>query len=105
MRLDDGEKGLSARTIRRRLATLPGLYGYLGARGLIAANPVPTGLSIRKPADHRHLDQMHPADPYTTHTAQNPGRQRRHRSSRRPAHSPRPGHRHPGDAPRRTAPL
>jgi integrase/recombinase XerD len=29
VRLDDGEKGLCARTIRRRLATLSGLYGYL----------------------------------------------------------------------------
>lgn len=60
VRLDDGEKGLSARTIRRRLATLSGLYGYLGARNLIAANPVPTGMSIRKTADHRHRSRSTP---------------------------------------------
>ena len=53
VRLDDREQGLSARTIRRRLATLSGLYGYLGARGLVAASPVPTGLSVRPATDHR----------------------------------------------------
>ena len=46
IRLDDGEKGLSDRTIARRLATLSGLYGYLSACNLIGANPVPTGSSI-----------------------------------------------------------
>ena len=54
VRLVDGEAGLSARTIRRRLATLSGLYGYLGARNVIKVNPVPTGLSVRRPLDHRH---------------------------------------------------
>lgn len=49
VRLADGEKGLSARTIARRLATLSGLYGYLCARGLVTASPVPTGLSVRRP--------------------------------------------------------
>lgn len=53
VRLADGEQGLSARTIRRRLATLSGLYGYLHARGLTTGNPVPTGLSLRAPTDHR----------------------------------------------------
>ncbi|MGI8609993.1 MAG: site-specific integrase, partial [Candidatus Dormibacteria bacterium] len=33
VRLADGETGLSARTIKRRLATLSGLFGYLLARG------------------------------------------------------------------------
>ena len=46
IRLDDGEKGLSDRTIARRLATLSGLYGYLSACNLIGANLVPTGSSI-----------------------------------------------------------
>src|SRR6478735_7955271 len=54
VRLVDGETGLSARTIRRRLATLSGLHGYLGARNLVPANPVPTALSVRQPSDHRH---------------------------------------------------
>ena len=29
MRLSDGEQGLSSRTIKRRLATLSGLFGFL----------------------------------------------------------------------------
>jgi hypothetical protein len=48
VRLDDGEQGLSARTIRRRLATLSGFYGYLQALGLVTSSPVPTGLSVRQ---------------------------------------------------------
>lgn len=49
VRLDDRESGLSARTVRRRLATLSGFFGYLLARGLIGSNPVPSGLSGRAP--------------------------------------------------------
>jgi len=47
VRLDDREMGLSARTVRRRLATLSGLFGYLSARGLVATSPVPAGLTAR----------------------------------------------------------
>jgi integrase/recombinase XerD len=50
VRLDDGETGLSARTIRRRLATLSGLFGYLVARGVVKASPVPSGPLTRSPA-------------------------------------------------------
>src|SRR3954452_14150196 len=53
VRLDDGEKGLSARTIARRLVTLSGLYGYLLARDLVTSSPVPTGLSVRLPASRQ----------------------------------------------------
>jgi integrase/recombinase XerD len=53
VRFHDGEAGLSARTIRRRLATLSGFYGYLGARDLVAVNPIPTGLSVRQPVGRR----------------------------------------------------
>lgn len=51
VRLEDGEAGLSARTIKRRLASLSGLYAYLIARGDagVAANPVPRGLATRRP--------------------------------------------------------
>ena len=48
VRLVDGEIGLSARTIKRRLATLSGLFGYLVARGEMRANPVPHGLPTRR---------------------------------------------------------
>src|SRR3954454_10713874 len=37
----DGEGGLSALTIRRRLASLSGLFGYLVIIGERTANPVP----------------------------------------------------------------
>ena len=50
IRLADGESGLSARTIARRLSSLSGLYAYLVARGdtPVAANPVPRGLMTRR---------------------------------------------------------
>ncbi len=49
VRLEDGERGLSARTIKRRLASASGLFAYLVARGEIGltANPVPRGLATR----------------------------------------------------------
>jgi integrase/recombinase XerD len=50
VRLEDGEPGLSARTIKRRLSSIAGLSEYLRIRGVAAANPVPRGLSTRSPA-------------------------------------------------------
>lgn len=51
VRLEDGEAGLSARTIKRRLASVSGLFAYLGARDDVALrrNPVPRGLATRSP--------------------------------------------------------
>jgi integrase len=51
VRLEDGESGLSARTIARRLSSLSGLFAYLLARGDagVVRNPVPRGLSSRQP--------------------------------------------------------
>jgi site-specific recombinase XerD len=51
VRIEDGEAGLSARTIKRRLATIAGLYEYLIVRGgaEITRNPVPRGLAMRRP--------------------------------------------------------
>jgi integrase/recombinase XerD len=49
VRIDDGEQGLSARTIKRRLASIAGLYEYLRIRGVVTANPVPRGLATRSP--------------------------------------------------------
>lgn len=50
VRIEDGEAGLSARTIKRRLATIAGLYDYLIVRGdtPVTANPVPRGLATRR---------------------------------------------------------
>jgi site-specific recombinase XerD len=47
VRLADGESGLALTTIKRRLATVSGLFEYLAIRGLVARNPVPRSLSAR----------------------------------------------------------
>jgi len=51
----DGEQGLSARTIARRLSTVRGLFNYLIVRGdaLVVRNPVPSGLAARRPGGRR----------------------------------------------------
>jgi len=54
VRLADGESGLSARTIQRRLSSLSSLYSYLLVRGDVDRNPVPRGLSTRKSRDRGH---------------------------------------------------
>jgi len=50
VRLEDGEVGLAARTIKRRLSSVSGLFAYLVARGDsgVVANPVPRGLATRR---------------------------------------------------------
>jgi integrase/recombinase XerD len=50
VRLSDGESGLSARTIARRLSSVSGFYCYLIARDdtAVRINPVPRGLSTRR---------------------------------------------------------
>jgi len=50
VRMSDGESGLSARTIARRLSSVSGFYAYLVARGdtSVETNPVPKGLSTRR---------------------------------------------------------
>lgn len=55
VRLEDGEAGLSARTIKRRLSSVSGLFSYLVARDDVdvASNPVPRGLATRKPTARR----------------------------------------------------
>src|SRR5215468_6389786 len=40
--------GVSARTLRRRLSSVSGLFGFLVARGDVAVNPVPRGLPSRR---------------------------------------------------------
>jgi integrase/recombinase XerD len=55
VRLEDGEAGLSARTVKRRLASVSGLFGYLMTRDDLAieCNPVPTGLANRRRSVNR----------------------------------------------------
>jgi site-specific recombinase XerD len=40
--------GLSARTVRRRLSSVSGLFAFLHVRGDVATNPVPRGLPTRR---------------------------------------------------------
>jgi site-specific recombinase XerC len=40
--------GVSARTVRRRLSSISGLFAFLQARGDVEANPVPRGLPTRR---------------------------------------------------------
>ncbi|MCX5261686.1 tyrosine-type recombinase/integrase [Streptomyces canus] len=55
VRLEDGEAGLWARTIKRRLACICGLFCYLMTRDDLAVdrNPVPTGLANRRRSGNR----------------------------------------------------
>ena len=52
VRIEDGEGGLAARTIARRLSSVTGLFEYLLARGDagVVGNPVPRGLASRRSA-------------------------------------------------------
>ena len=52
VRIEDGESGLSARTIKRRLATVAGFYDYLVVRGDV--RPVPKGLASRRGGQRAH---------------------------------------------------
>jgi len=55
VRIADGSAGLSAATVRRRLAAVSAFYGYLVTRGDVGveANPVPRGLPARGPGRGR----------------------------------------------------
>ena len=49
-----GETGVSVRTVRRRLSSVSGLYGFLQARGDVPTNPVPRGLPTRRERQRPH---------------------------------------------------
>jgi integrase len=55
VRLEDGERGLSARTIKRRLSSVAGFYGYLLYREDtgVERSPVPRGLPTRRASHHQ----------------------------------------------------
>jgi integrase/recombinase XerD len=54
VRIADGEAGLSAATIKRRLAAVSSFYGYLITRGdtVVTVNPVPRGVSTHRSRSH-----------------------------------------------------
>ena len=54
IRLRDGESGLSSRTIQRRLSSLSSMFSFLLARGDVAQNPVPRGLSTPRSRRRGH---------------------------------------------------
>ena len=47
VRISDGGSGLSASTVRRRLSSLSGFYGYLVATGRLGVSPVPGGVATQ----------------------------------------------------------
>jgi integrase/recombinase XerD len=53
VRLADGEAGLMASTIKRRLSSVAGFYSFLVMTEVMERNPVPTGLATRRPSRHR----------------------------------------------------
>lgn len=55
VRLADGEAGLAASTIKRRLATVSSLFDYLFLRGICDRNPVPRSLGARQARASRGL--------------------------------------------------
>lgn len=56
VRLADGESGLSARTIQRRLSSISGLFAFLAACGEVESNPVPRWAVESEAVAHRSWD-------------------------------------------------
>src|SRR5665647_2316178 len=46
--VQDQSRGVSARTVRRRLSSVSGLFAFLHVRGDVVTNPVPRGLPTRR---------------------------------------------------------
>jgi integrase/recombinase XerD len=46
--VQDKARGVSSRTLRRRLSSVSGLFAFLHVRGDVATNPVPRGLPTRR---------------------------------------------------------
>lgn len=53
VRLADGEAGLRASTIKRRLSSVSGFYSFLVMIDVIDRNPVPAGMATRRSRRHR----------------------------------------------------
>jgi integrase/recombinase XerD len=46
--VEDEARGVSSRTVRRRLSSVSGLFAFLHVRGDVSTNPVPRGLPTRR---------------------------------------------------------
>jgi hypothetical protein len=98
----NGEGGVSARTLRRRLSSVSGLYAFLQARGDVSVNPVPRGLPTRRERQRPGQGVPLVRAPRTLPQILGPAEGRR--ADRGAAHAPGPGHGR-GDGAGRTAPL
>jgi hypothetical protein len=98
----NGEGGVSARTLRRRLSSVSGLYAFLQARGDVSVNPVPRGLPTRRERQRPGQGVPLVRTPRTLPQILGPAEGRR--ADRGAAHAPGPGHGR-GDGAGRTAPL
>ena len=90
VRISDGRSGLSASTIKRLLAAVSSLYGYLVARGDVgvASNPVPRGLPTRK---SRHRGGRAAVGSWCAPVAEDLGSRRGRSVDGGVAHEPGPG--------------
>jgi site-specific recombinase XerD len=84
-----GEGGVSARTVRRRLSSVSGLFAFLQARGDVTANPVPRGLPTRRERQRPGSGCAAGADP--AHAAADPRTRAGRRAAGRVAHASGPG--------------
>jgi hypothetical protein len=98
----NGEGGVSARTLRRRLSGVSGLYAFLQARGEVSVNPVPRGLPTRRERQRPGQGVPLVRAPRTLPQILGPAEGRR--ADRGAAHAPGPGHGR-GDGAGRAAPL
>jgi hypothetical protein len=98
----NGEGGVSARTLRRRLSSVSGLYAFLQARGDVSVNPVPRGLPTRRERQRPGQGVPLVRAPRTLPQILGPAEGRR--ADRGAAHAPGPGHGR-GDGAGRAAPL
>ena len=69
VRLEDGEAGLSARTIKRRLASVSGFYAYLVARGDAGVKVEPGASRQRDPTARAGGRVEDAVDPHAAHPA------------------------------------
>ena len=69
VRIEDGEAGLSARTIKRRLATITSLYDYLIVRGGHRCGAQPGAARARRAPARPKVDTGRAVDPGTAHAA------------------------------------
>ena len=102
IRLSDGETGLSARTIQRRLSIVSGFFAYLVMVGESRVEPCAPG--TRHPPGPKRTTFDGAAHPHAPHAAQDPRTGRGRRTGRRPAPVAGPGHGR-GHGPRRAPAL